>query len=68
MKSLKDFRVEKKQLKNIQGGCRQTNYRTKQGATGTDTWCDKNLDGEMTKDEISDYKQVTPPTSPSIIG
>lgn len=52
MKTLQDFGVKQTQLGNIQGGCAQTGYRTSSGSTGTDTWCDKNGDKKMTKDEV----------------
>lgn len=65
MKKLDDFRVEKTQLKNIQGGCRPTEYRVNStGATGTDSWCDTNGDGIKQANEVSNY---TPNTSVGII-
>lgn len=58
MKTLQDFGVKQTQLGNIQGGCAQTGYKTSSGSTGTDTWCDKNGDKKMTKDEVYDYVET----------
>lgn len=69
MKKLDDFKIEKTQLKNIQGGCRQTEYRVRStGATGTDSWCDSNGDGIKQDNEVSNYTPNTnvvlaPPTA-----
>lgn len=59
MKRLDDFRVEKTQMKNIQGGCALTHFLTPTGSLGTDSWCDKNGDGKMTRDEVTDKKAST---------